>query len=96
MAGAVFVSVFLMGGIAAIAKPGSGSAVILSPLAALGRHTIIFFAFDFCMGMIAADILQIVLGIDPWYFTFVIKFIFLIVLFAVWYLMRGRKNSSGA
>ncbi len=55
------------------------------PLEVLGRHTILFFAFDFCMGSFAAMVMNRLLGYDPWYFIMPVKLILLIAVFAISY-----------
>ena len=93
IAGAVCVSLLLMFASAIIVRPGSKRETVFSPLSALGRHTILFFAFDFCMGMLAEDILHMFLGFEPWYFVFALKLILLIVLYAIWHLIKDRRGA---
>ena len=68
--------------------------MVLYPVQALGRHTIVFFGFDFAMGTLAEDILKKTLHYDPWYYVFGLKLLLLIFIFFAWYIVRGVANKG--
>lgn len=76
--GAVFLSLVLMTACYMLCEGRAANA--LSPLAALGRNTIVFFAFDFIINIYSERFLQAVLNYSPWHFVMPVKLIFLILI----------------
>ncbi|MCR5356121.1 MAG: acyltransferase family protein [Lachnospiraceae bacterium] len=88
--GAVFISVCVMALCYRICSlPLSGLTV---PLGALGRHTMIFFGFDFCMAIYSTRILQAYFSYSPWHFEVPVRFLLLLLLFLLGRIAKLDKH----
>ncbi|MBO4901201.1 MAG: acyltransferase family protein [Lachnospiraceae bacterium] len=85
--GAVLLSVFVMAVSCGLCRKRALTAFL--PVIALGRNTLLFFAFDFCMWHFSNDILQALLHYHAWYHVFLLKLTLLILVQFAWY--YGRR-----
>lgn len=88
--GAILLSAFVMIGTSLICDKISDC--VLAPLVSLGRHTIIYFGFEFCVNSIIEKVTPHLLNsYSSWYLNFMCKFVVLAVLSLAWNRLKDNR-----
>lgn len=88
--GAILLSAFVMIGTSLICDKISDC--VLAPLVSLGRHTIIYFGFEFCVNSIIEKVTPHFLNLyGSWYLNFMCKLVVLAVLSLAWNRLKDNR-----